>query len=188
MISELEKKLYHGSYMIVEEPNLTECRPGKDFGRGFYLTTDIKQAKRFVKSAVGKAVKNGIAVLNANEGYVSTYEVTDISGLKIFEFKDTDRQWLHCVAAHRRSGILKEELVLWEKYDVIAGKIANDNTNQVITAYLNGVYGKAGTERADDIAIGLLMPEKLTDQICLRTEKAMKVIKYVSSEKQTIKL
>ncbi len=188
MIFEVGKKLYHGSYIAVKKPDLTECKPGKDFGRGFYLTTDVKQAKRFVKSAVGKAVKNGITVLNANEGYVSSYEVTGIDGLKIFEFKDADRQWLHCVAAHRRSGILKEELALWEKYDVIVGKIANDNTNQVITAYLNGVYGEVGTESADGIAIGLLMPEKLTDQICLRTEKAMAAIKFAGSEKQTIRL
>lgn len=31
-------------------------------------------------------------------------------------------------------------------------------------------------------------PGKLTDQICLRTEKAMAAIKFAGSEKQTIRL
>ena len=86
------------------------------------------------------------------------------------------------MAAHRRSDILINELIKWDKYDVIAGKIANDNTNRVITGYINGIYGEVGSESADAIAIGLLMPEKLTDQICFRTENALQKIKYVGSE------
>lgn len=33
--------LYHGSYCIVEEPNISYSRDSLDFGKGFYLT-DIK--------------------------------------------------------------------------------------------------------------------------------------------------
>ncbi|NGM18108.1 DUF3990 domain-containing protein [Eggerthellaceae bacterium zg-893] len=40
--------LYHGSYADVREIDLERCAPGKDFGRGFYLTTDYDQAKSFV--------------------------------------------------------------------------------------------------------------------------------------------
>lgn len=32
--------LYHGSYCVVENPDLNKCKPGKDFGLGFYVTTD----------------------------------------------------------------------------------------------------------------------------------------------------
>ena len=31
--------LYHGSYCVVENPDLEKCAAFKDFGRGFYLTT-----------------------------------------------------------------------------------------------------------------------------------------------------
>ncbi|WP_081860978.1 DUF3990 domain-containing protein [Butyrivibrio sp. AE2032] len=34
------EKLYHGSYVIVDKPDIQKCMPGKDFGIGFYLTTD----------------------------------------------------------------------------------------------------------------------------------------------------
>ena len=113
-------KVYHGSYIKVEDPDLKMCKAGKDFGVGFYVTTDIEQARRFVRLAVFKAQKNG--------------------------------------------------------------EIANDNTNRVITAYINEIYGKVGSEPADSFAISLLMPEKLTDQICFRTEKAMKSMKFIDFE------
>ena len=31
--------LYHGSYTSVESISLDQCARGKDFGRGFYLTS-----------------------------------------------------------------------------------------------------------------------------------------------------
>ena len=83
--------------------------------------------------------------------------------------------------AHRRAGLFSNETEKWKSYDVIAGKIANDNTNLVITAYIDGVYGEAGTEKADNIAIGFLEPENLANQICLRTPGALKCLEFVNS-------
>ncbi|MBO4458949.1 MAG: DUF3990 domain-containing protein [Butyrivibrio sp.] len=181
------KRFYHGSYTVVEKPDLAKCGKGKDFGQGFYLTTDIEQARRFVRSSIGKAVKNGDCEKNHKIGYVSVYEFTDADGIETYEFESADREWLHCVAMHRRDGLFRDDINRWKKYDMISGKIANDNTNQVITAYINGLYGVVGSEIADRTAIGLLMPEKLTDQICLRTENALKKLKYMSCEEVIVK-
>ncbi|MBQ8138277.1 MAG: DUF3990 domain-containing protein [Lachnospiraceae bacterium] len=186
MILKNDTKLYHGSYIEVPNPDLDKCADGKDFGKGFYLTTDIKQAERFVKSSVGKAIKNGVQIEDANRGFVSEFVFSAGKDLKIHEFTDADVEWLHCVAAHRKKELFPKEIRKWEAYDVITGKIANDNTNQVITAYINGLYGQAGTERADSTAISLLMPEKLTDQICLRTKKALKAIGFVKADEYRI--
>ncbi len=49
-------KLYHGSYTIVKKPDLSACKPTKDSGLGFYLTTDINLAKRFLKTALQMAI------------------------------------------------------------------------------------------------------------------------------------
>ena len=175
-------RVYHGSYIRVKKPNLDYCKTGKDFGIGFYTTTDFEQAKRFVKLSVGKAIKNGITVDDHKKGYVSAYEVLDLSSSGYYEFTHADKEWLHCVAAHRKEGVLPQELSKWSGYEIIAGKIANDNTNRIITAYLNGLYGKIGSDSADRMAISLLMPEKLTDQICFKTEKALEIIKYRDAE------
>ena len=174
--------VYHGSYVKVDTPHLKLCKAGKDFGLGFYVTTDLEQAKRFVKLSAGKAQKNGLLTEIPDKGYVSIYKITDLSRSRCFEFTLADQEWLHCVAAHRREGILFQELEKWRSFEIIAGKIANDNTNRVITGYINGIYGPVGTNSADSIAISLLMPEKLTDQICFRTQEAMDLLQYVGVE------
>ena len=67
-------------------------------------------------------------------------------------------------------------------YDIISGKIANDATNITITAYLDGLYGEIGSDTADTICISLLLPERLQDQYCFRTENALKTLKFERSE------
>ncbi|MDD7450602.1 MAG: DUF3990 domain-containing protein [Treponema sp.] len=48
--------LYHGSYCVIEKISLSKCAQGKDFGKGFYLTSDYSQASKFVKTSIAKAV------------------------------------------------------------------------------------------------------------------------------------
>ena len=40
-------RVYHGSTVIVKKPNLEILNYRSDFGKGFYTTTDIEQAKRW---------------------------------------------------------------------------------------------------------------------------------------------
>ena len=61
--------------------------------------------------------------------------------------------------------------------------IANDNTNATITTYMAGGFGELGTKQAEDICISLLLPERLQDQYCFRTEKALQCLTFVESEK-----
>ena len=42
-------KLYHGSTFIVKKPNLELLKNKTDFGKGFYTTTNIEQAKKWVE-------------------------------------------------------------------------------------------------------------------------------------------
>ena len=48
--------LYHGSFTQVSEIDLNKCKQGKDFGRGFYVTSSYKQAQGFVPLSVNKQV------------------------------------------------------------------------------------------------------------------------------------
>ncbi|MCR5290469.1 MAG: DUF3990 domain-containing protein [Treponema sp.] len=173
-------ELYHASYKIVDTIDLEKCVPGKDFGSGFYLTTSYSQACRFVKTALAKAIKNGIQEVKPDTGFISIFKYTgfDQKGLSYFEFSGADEDWLHCVAAHRQTTILKDELLKWKNYDILAGKIANDATNQVLTAYMNGFYGEIGSYEADETAIKFLLPNNLSDQICFRTQKAVDTLQF----------
>ena len=65
--------LFHGSYTIVKEIDLEKCGNAKDFGKGFYLTSSLVQARSFIKSSVRKAVSTGDAPIDQAYGYVSSF-------------------------------------------------------------------------------------------------------------------
>ncbi len=64
--------LYHGSYCVVENPDLQKCAKFKDFGKGFYLTTSKEQAKSFAKITAAKSKARGLISVNEQFGYVSS--------------------------------------------------------------------------------------------------------------------
>ncbi len=173
--------LYHASYTAVENIDLSLCADGKDFGKGFYVTTDYNQAYKFVKTSILKAVKNGIKIENKTVGYISIYEFKQNQDLSIFEFVEADKQWLHCVAKHRKNTLLDNFSYNWNVYDIIVGKIANDTTNQVLTAYINGLYGEVGSDLADETAVRLLLPNKLANQLCFKSAKSLTSLVFKES-------
>lgn len=175
MITQLDKgtMLYHGSYCEVRTPDLSKCRRYKDFGQGFYLTTDLDQAKRFAEISYRKAAESGALPLHSTHKFVSCFEYAPAPVLDIKIFETADVEWLHCVVAHRRKRLFTEVTEEMRHKDIIGGKIANDNTNTTITAYILGTYGKPGTLQADNICIGFLIPDRLKDQYCFRTQRSL---------------
>lgn len=175
--------LYHGSYCEVSEPRLEMCAKRKDFGRGFYLTSSKEQAISFLNTSIVKAVANGSIEQGQTYGYVSTFVVDLKKDLETYFFKDTDAEWLHCVVAHRKRGSFKAVEDEMAKYDVIIGKIADDATNTTLVAYIAGAFGVMGSEEADEFCIKQLLPNKLKDQYCFKTEDAIACLRFVEGEK-----
>lgn len=60
--------LYHGSNVEIMEVDLNKCKPYKDFGKGFYLTSIKEQAIRMAENK---------AALYDGEPIVTVYEVDD---------------------------------------------------------------------------------------------------------------
>lgn len=166
--------VYHGSYMEVKTPDLGKCKNGKDFGKGFYITTDKQQAIKFSKLIADR--------FNAPYGVLNEYLLSDINNLKYYAFENTDLNWLNCIVGNRRKQyeyLAKE----WKSYDILSGKIANDDTSTVINAYLLGIYGEIGSQNAGNTAISNLEPENLKNQLCFKTISALKRLKFIKSEK-----
>lgn len=174
--------LYHGSYCEVQIPDLKRCAKYKDFGQGFYLTTSKKQAENFAKISTRKAIANGIVDSEKQYGIVSVFRFRNMEECSIKIYPTADADWLHCVVGHRKKDTFSDVVQELKDFDIIAGKIANDNTNAMITTYIAGAYGVIGSISADDICISLLLPERLEDQICFRTEAALKCLTFVESE------
>lgn len=180
MIKELKvgTMLYHGSFCEVREPDINKCRKYKDFGQGFYLTTDLEQAKRFAVISLKKAIESGTVAEDFQDNAVSCFEYMPDETLDIKLFHSADVEWLHCIAAHRIKNGYPDIIEQLKSKDIIGGKIANDNTNRTIYAYLLGTFGTPGTQTADNICISLLLPERLKDQYCFRTSKALSCLAF----------
>lgn len=175
--------LYHGSYCEVAAPDLSKCSKMKDFGQGFYLTTSRAQAESFVKTSIAKAQAARKIHNEQDFGYISKFRLESAKNLNIHIFKDADVDWLHCIAAHRKKTLLAELEEEMAQFDIIAGKIANDATNSTLTAYIGGAYGIVGSSEADAFCIRQLLPNKLMNQFCFKTDAAIQSLGYMGSEK-----
>ncbi len=169
--------VYHGSDVVVEKSDLTKSNEGKDFGKGFYVTTDKQQAIKFAHLI---ARRNGSTTC-----YVNEYKLYDFTGVLVYTFKNTDKDWLNCVIGNREKKYI-DLAIPWNKYEVLIGKVADDTTSLVINAYMAEAYGKPGSPIAVRTAISQFKTIKLKDQICLKTDKALSILEYVTSYKETL--
>lgn len=179
--------LYYGSYCEVRNPQLERCAKRKDFGKGFYLTTSKEQAISFLKTAIIKAEMSGLIEAGQEYGIISTFEVHLKQDLNSFIFRDADAEWLHCIAAHRKKNSFIDVENNMEQYDVIIGKIADDVTNRTLVAYISGTFGRMGSKNADEFCISQLLPDRLKDQYCFKTTKALECLQFVEGEKIWLK-
>lgn len=179
--------LYHGSYCEISNPKLEKCAKRKDFGKGFYLTSSKEQAISFLKISIAKAVSAGDISDNQNFGYVSEFKFSLNDALRIKIFEEADNEWLHCIAAHRKRKTFPEIEEEMKQYDIVVGKIADDATNATLVSYIASAFGKVGSKEADDLCINQLLPEKLKDQFCFRSDLALEHLKFVKGEKIWLK-
>ena len=92
---------------------------------------------------------------------VSTYQLADdFTGYRAVDFKEADGAWLDFVCACRSGK------ALWRKYDIIKGRVANDDVFKTVDAYLKGNITREGALRE-------LSYSKPNDQIALVTVKAI---------------
>lgn len=158
--------IYHGSTEIVEHPKIIRTDKGRDFGAGFY-TTDIKeQAVRWARRKVLSERRFSMdfkAILNIYEFDNTSYET-----LKTLHFPDSSLDWLDMVVKCRKNANHTHG------YDIVSGKIANDNVGETVMYVLKGVM------RPED-AINQLKFEKINNQICFCTEKSLDYIRFTEA-------
>ena len=153
--------LYHGSFLEVAKPDLVHSRHNVDFGCGFYVTPLYEQAVKWC----GKFKRRG------KDGIISRYEYDESREveLKVLKFDLYSEEWLDFIL-NCRSG---KDLT---NYDIIIGGVANDKVFNTVELFFDGLIDKKE-------AIKRLCYEKPNQQICLRTEKALTLLRYKGSEK-----
>lgn len=158
-------KIYHGSTVVVQTPEIRKSEVFLDFGNGFYTTTSYGQAKRWARIKARRK--------NLNEGFVTVYEFDEeqaFSLLRINRFETADERWLTFVVNNRK-GIPSDEIK-----DMTIGPVADDNVYQSIRLFETGAYDMEYTVKR-------LKTELLQDQWVFHTNEAAAFLRFAASER-----
>ncbi|MDE6675695.1 MAG: DUF3990 domain-containing protein [Acetatifactor sp.] len=158
--------LYHGSRSGIRGAIAPISRERCDFGKGFYMGTDISQPLTLI--------------CNHPDAKIYTLSVT-LTDLKLLEM-EVGLDWALLVAYNRGkmesvkgSPIYKRFANLGNGYDMIIGYIANDRMFVVLDRFFNG-------DITDLALIHSLSALKIGKQYVALTEKACKNIKILNEQ------
>lgn len=113
-------RLYHGSGMVVQRPEIRVARFAKDFSWGFYCTRIPEQAKRW---ALRHTKKRDVPT-------VSVYDWDGPGTLSYKAFPEMTEEWLDLVAACRCGHT--------HGYDIVEGPMADDEIWDYVEDFLAG--------------------------------------------------
>lgn len=153
-------RLYHGSNVSVKTLRLLTTRRQLDFGPGFYLTSSLEQAEKW-------ALRTS-AIRNSGKPTVSSFDFDlkkAMKHLSTLTFPGPDRSWLRYVVANRL------EQPHTPDYDLVCGPVANDQTLRVLNDFMNGYL-------TENIALQLLLPQRLKDQFAFKTDRALRWLHF----------
>ncbi|SHG33323.1 Protein of unknown function [Fibrobacter sp. UWH9] len=150
--------LYHGSNCEIDKIDLSKCKPFKDFGQSFYLTTILHQAQEMANKVADRF--GGSPVVNVYE-----FDFEKAQGLHIKEFPSADKEWAEFVMANRSRA--NEHPA--DAYDLIIGPVANDDIATLFRTFSMGIIA------IDDLVKGLKY-RKLSNQYAFRTVDAISLL------------
>lgn len=145
--------VYHGSYTMVDTPEIRKGTYTKDFGPGFYCTIIREQAERWAR--------------RYHTPVVNTYTVRMNTSLNLLEFKDMTEEWLDFIISCRSHTL--------HNYDIVIGAMANDQIYNYIADYIDGVITR-------EQFWSLAKFKYPTHQINFCTPEALKCLEFVCSK------
>lgn len=159
--------LYHGSNVAIDEVNLEKCRPFKDFGQGFYLTTLLDQARAMARRTTERA--------GEGEPTVTSFFLPDdweARGLRTLRFVGPTQEWALFVTnnRNRRFADVSDSLCNRDnKYDIVAGPVADDRIVASFQLYLDEFISL-------DELVERLRYRKLSDQYSFHTARGIALL------------
>lgn len=159
-------KLYHGSNIVIVHPEISKGKPFKDFGRGFYLSDTIEQAKEMAQRVVERVGAEQTPV-------VSTFEFDDSAmsdgSLKVKRFETYTEEWAEFVLRNRD----RKTPQPYHDYDIVYGPIADDRVVRQMRRF------EMGDITLKELMQELQYPPKITFQYYFGSEKALEKIKFL---------
>jgi hypothetical protein len=162
-------RVYHGSYMEVDEIDLTKCELYKDFGRGFYVTNIREQAVYWANRK--SRIRKGTSCITEYDFIESAFEHW---GFRVLRFDNYSEKWLDFVVMNRNPNAP----VPAHDYDIVEGPVADDKVTQRLDKYLEGHISKP-------VFLEELKFFKHTHQICLCTQRSLQALERICKKKYT---
>ena len=126
--------LYHGTNQVILKIDLDKSNLRTDFGKGFYLGSNLGIAREWAKSRAGFS---GTPIVMRYKLNINAF---DDKNLNVCKFSSTTVEWLNFVRDNRRRCKTKTNAPEpRHNYDIVLGAIANDKVNFVIVDYMNGL-------------------------------------------------
>ena len=157
-------KVFHGTNIVIEQPQIVNRFKTLDFGEGFYTTENEIQARNFAIKVCERRSPELTPIVNC---YAFNEEFGKFCVLK---FDAPNEEWLDFVV-ERRKGIALEE-----RYDLIIGPVANDDVFGTIILYEAGQLDKEG-------AIKRFKVKELYNQVVFCNELVLKSLIFIESYK-----
>lgn len=157
--------VYHGTTLEIEKPEIITAEIGRDFGFAFYTTDIREQAERW---AVRRAKIQSRKKRQNVTPVVNVYEWVQLTNLCIKEFDGASMDWLEMVVKCR------SDLTFKHDYDIVVGKIANDNVGETVMYVIQGIMRK-------EDAVERLKFEKINNQIAFCTDKSLSQLRFIRS-------
>lgn len=161
-------KLFHGGTEIIEKPLILENQRLLDFGKGFYTTTNQKQAEKWAlikQKRIGHNAKAIVSVFELDD------KLPDNQKYNIRLFQHANEEWLDFIVLNRRE-------YRSHFYDIVKGAVANDNLYATIVLYETGILSKEET-------IARLETHNLFDQVSFHNEEILSELKFIESYELT---
>ena len=160
--------LYHGGLQVVDAPRIIRSEIGRDFGFAFYSTDIREQAERWALRRKRAARRNGHETAQAVISVFKFDEALARRNLRFRDFPEVSMDWLDMVIACR------SDVNYSHGFDLVTGKIANDNVGETVA------YVLAGVMRKED-ALARLRFQQINNQVAFCTEAALSYLTFDSS-------
>lgn len=151
-------RLYHGSNMMIENIDLSKCKPYKDFGRGFYLTEIKEQAEKMA----GRT-----AAIYGGEPTVTEFEFDEaaLHTLSVKTFENPDKEWALFVLANRSRNCRQPT----HCFDMVIGPVADDTIATLFRNFNDGIIDLP-------TLVNGLKYKKVSSQYLFHSAKAIKYL------------
>lgn len=152
--------LYHGTNATIQSIDLNQSRVGKDFGLGFYLTTDEQVA---IRQAARKLEQFGEGEAKV---YKYCFDEVKAETLNVLRFGGYTMDWARFVLDNRKNRTRQQI----HNYDIVIGPIADDVVGYQIRRVEEGII-------TEEQFLEEIKFHTITTQYMFATDRAISLLK-----------